>query len=137
MAGHDAPLVAGLLGILKAGAAYVPLDPDLPAAVLVRRLADAGIGAWSRMKRTFTRRTALADTGSDTPLVVIGVPVEAADGQPLTSDPVVPLDPEGLAYILYTSGTTGEPKGVMQTHRGFCSRSRPTARVSSSAGRPA
>jgi len=111
MAGHDAPLVAGLLGILKAGAAYVPLDPDLPVAVLARRLEDAGVTA---LVADAAHLIAARGLVSDTQLPVIDI--EAADGQ--MTDPVVTLDPEGLAYILYTSGTTGEPKGVMQTHRG-------------------
>ena len=81
-------LVAALLGVLKSGAAYVPLDPSLPAARVDLLLADSGAEP-------------LPDSG------------HAA-----TTRPNVPVDPEDVAYCIYTSGSTGRPKGVLVPHRG-------------------
>jgi amino acid adenylation domain-containing protein len=107
MCGQDAPLLAGMLGILKAGAAYVPLDPDHPPARLAGVVADAGI------------EVVVADAvhaGSAGRLGRV-VDIGALSGLP-EHDPAVSVSADALAYIIYTSGTTGEPKGVMQTHRG-------------------
>ncbi len=91
-------LVAGLLGILKAGAAYLPLDPSLPAERLAFLMADGGI---TRVLDAEEVRAALAS------------------GSPLGSDtdPESGGGPRSLAYVLYTSGSTGRPKGVEVEHR--------------------
>ena len=101
--------VAALLGVLAAGAAYVPVSVDQPVARRVRVLASAGAGA------------VLAGAAEVGELVggLAGIPVlpveEAVAATPLRS--VVPVDADGLAYVIYTSGSTGEPKGVEIPHR--------------------
>jgi len=106
---QDAPLLAGLLGILKAGAAYVPLDPSYPPARLQAVIADAGI----EVVVADAAHAGLARQLATGPLINI----DALDGLPV-SEPGVAIDGRSLAYIIYTSGTTGRPKGVMQTHQG-------------------
>jgi amino acid adenylation domain-containing protein len=106
---QDAPLLAGLLGILKAGAAYVPLDPSHPQGRLQAVVADAGI------------EVVVADAAhvAAARQLAVGpvIDIDALDGLPV-SEPGVVIDGRSLAYIIYTSGTTGRPKGVMQTHQG-------------------
>ncbi len=102
---RSAASVAAQLGILAAGAAYVPLDPLHPAARISRILADAGAG------------TVLTDEShrSHLPVGVAALDVaEAAAGDPAEA---AATGPEDLAYLIYTSGSTGEPKGVEVTHR--------------------
>ena len=102
-------LVVGLLGILKAGAAYVPLDPDFPAERLRAMLADAGVAL------LVTRRDAVAPPAGDAALVY--VEDEASPDERREPDaPTRAAGPEDLAYVIYTSGSTGRPKGVEITH---------------------
>jgi amino acid adenylation domain-containing protein/non-ribosomal peptide synthase protein (TIGR01720 family) len=103
-------LVVGLLGILKAGAGYLPLDPGLPPARLALMLEDAGAVG-------LVLQAALAEwfPAAATPRVYLeSLDVPAADTP--DEDPLVPLQPQHLAYVIYTSGSTGRPKGVMITH---------------------
>ena len=102
--------VVAVLGVLKAGAAYVPLDAREPGERQAFMLADTGAVLL------------VTDTGRDVGFAG-GVPVlrlgedAAADPAPLPKvDPVV-ADPDQLAYVMYTSGSTGQPKGVANTHR--------------------
>ena len=103
-------LVVSLLAILKAGAAYVPMDPDYPFERLRYIAADAQL-AWV--------------LGSpDTRAYLEGIDVQmldVADAASFTdqsaANPSLSLDPVSLAYLIYTSGTTGNPKGVMVEHR--------------------
>ena len=102
---RSAASVAAQLGVLVAGAAYVPLDPLHPAARISRILTDAGAG------------TVLTDEShrSHLPVGVAALDVaEAAAGDPAEA---AATGPEDLAYLIYTSGSTGEPKGVEVTHR--------------------
>lgn len=92
--GRSVDLATAMLGIVKAGAAYLPLDPAYPA------------------DRTDYMR---ADSGAR--LVVTDAELAALDGQPATPLDRGPLPPDRLAYVLYTSGSTGRPKGVLVTHR--------------------
>ena len=103
---RDARLVIAMLAVLKAGAAYVPLDPGYPLERLNGMVADAGI------------RKIIGD-GHDGPFAAAHIPMSqlgfgASDGPSLA-----PLNvPAGAtAYILFTSGSTGRPKGVMIGHR--------------------
>jgi amino acid adenylation domain-containing protein len=100
---RDADLVITLLGVLKAGAAYVPMDVTYPAERLVHTVTDSGA------------RTVLAST-PDFP-AVDGVTV-LRPGE-LTGDPVADpgVGPDDIAYVIYTSGSTGRPKGVAVPHR--------------------
>ncbi len=99
-----------MLGILRAGAAYVPFDGDAPPDRVRTCLADCGSSA------VITHR----DLGVDP--ARLGVPaldVEALliEGHAVVSRPVAP---EARAYVIYTSGSTGEPKGVSVSHRNAC-----------------
>jgi amino acid adenylation domain-containing protein len=110
-------MMVGVLGVMKAGGTYVPLEPGLPKPRLEYMLRDAGV------------ELVLVDAASVGDLPLGSVDVVMMDGA--GSDPEWleglaegPLEkekarPENVAYILYTSGSTGRPKGVMATHGGL------------------
>ena len=104
---RSAEAIVAILAVLKTGAAYLPIDPALPAARIGFMLADAApIAAIT----TAELRTRL--DGHD--LLVIDVDDPAIDTQPSTALPAPA--PDDIAYLIYTSGTTGVPKGVAITH---------------------
>ncbi len=103
-------MVAGLLGVMKAGAAYLPLDLDHPADRLSYMLGDAG----ARLVLTdseFSARLPPTDGLAEVVIDKLGV---SPDRRPLPEPHL--LSP---AYVIYTSGSTGRPKGVVVTHEGI------------------
>jgi amino acid adenylation domain-containing protein len=108
---RSAEAVVGILGILKAGAAWLTLDPALPRERLALMMADAAISAL----------VAAGASGSLMEVLPQGIPVipvdlEATD-RPATL-PRLDLPGSALAYVIYTSGSTGRPKGVLGNHIG-------------------
>jgi amino acid adenylation domain-containing protein len=107
---HDAPLIAAILAVLKAGRIVVVLNPGDPPARLKQILEDAGPGA------------IIADSANHE---LAGQIVEKNQRivrfeEHLTGpahDPEIKVAPEAIAFIIFTSGSTGRPKGVMQSHR--------------------
>ncbi|MEU2227240.1 amino acid adenylation domain-containing protein [Streptomyces sp. NPDC018347] len=103
-------LVTAVLGVLKAGAPYVPLDPDYPAERLAYMVRDTA---------TPVVLTGSAHTGrlpSDVPLLRLDEDTATLAGEPDTDPPPVAAS-HHLAYLIYTSGSTGRPKGVQVEHR--------------------
>lgn len=100
-------MVVALLGILKAGAAYVPLDSRLPDERLAYLLAD------SKPITVLTdERSCRPQFGAD--VVVLDRDLAAHEG---VTNPQTNISPSALAYVMYTSGSTGTPKGVAVEHR--------------------
>ncbi|MFE7313382.1 amino acid adenylation domain-containing protein [Streptomyces sp. NPDC057555] len=104
-----AEMVVAMLAVLKAGAAYLPVDPAYPAARIAYLLADA------RPKLLVTGRAVREQLPStDVPFVVMDDSASWSVGR--TSGPDSPVSAAGAAYVIYTSGSTGRPKGVVVTH---------------------
>lgn len=100
-------MIVGMLGILKAGAAYMPIDPEYPAERVEYMLRDSNAVAL------------LAERSCDV-IEEIHSPIDVIFPAEIDTDVDTPLPqvtPRDLAYIIYTSGTTGRPKGVMIEHR--------------------
>ena len=114
---RSAALVAALLGVLKAGGAYLPLDPGHPADRLAGLLADAAPPVL----------LAAAAVRGQLPQPPPGTQVLSLDDPEIwLADPVAPpapeIAPDDPAYLIFTSGSTGRPKGVLCTHRGIHNR---------------
>ncbi len=107
---RSADMLVGLLGILKSGATYVPLDPNYPGERLTFMLQNAQAPVMITQERLVER------------LPVQGISVLCLDTDwPLiatqsTENPDIPLHAQNLAYIIYTSGSTGQPKGIAMPH---------------------
>ncbi len=109
-------MAVALLGVLKAGGACVPLDPTYPTDRLAAMLHDATVGAFVTEKGLAHRFPAVDVV--DAPVVVVDSELADIARQPSTV-PGRRVSGQHLAYVLYTSGSTGEPKGVMLTHAGL------------------
>ncbi len=110
-------MVVTLLAVLKAGAAYVPIDPDYPADRVAFMLADAGATV------VVTHLEVAARLHTDAIVLALDEAGEALDERPATP-PVASIGPDDPAYMIYTSGSTGRPKGAINTHRGIVNRLR-------------
>ena len=105
-------MVVALLAVLKAGAAYVPLDPRYPQDRLAWMVEDSSLRWVLTEAETFAAMPSLHGVQ---PLIVSALAAQALPEH----DPVPALHPDLLAYVIYTSGSTGRPKGVAMTHRAF------------------
>lgn len=106
-------MVVGILGILKAGGVYVPLDPAYPETRLRWILEDARVGIL--LSQTSSTPFAYQEN-SNTKIVNFDEDWEAI-AENSVSNPITAITSENLAYLIYTSGSTGKPKGVMIEHR--------------------
>ncbi|WP_212004577.1 non-ribosomal peptide synthetase/type I polyketide synthase [Chitinophaga sp. HK235] len=107
-------MIIAILGIIKAGAAYVPVDPDIPAARIAYILEDIGANIILSSSNCLSK---LPDTDKGTHVVIldeVGPFIAAYPQTPFPAD----IHASHLAYVIYTSGSTGKPKGVMIEHRG-------------------
>ncbi|MEW1780525.1 amino acid adenylation domain-containing protein, partial [Streptomyces sp. NPDC086777] len=107
MLDRSVELLVGLLAVWKAGAAYLPIDPDYPAERVQLMLADV-------------RPVCVVVDGASAGSLPdgLGVVVDGAEAAAQPAESVVP-GPEHAAYVMYTSGSTGRPKGVVITHAGL------------------
>ncbi|HEX2290801.1 MAG TPA: amino acid adenylation domain-containing protein, partial [Pseudonocardiaceae bacterium] len=116
-------LVVAILAVLKAGAAYLPLDPDYPTARINFILGDAQPALLVTSEQT----AGCVPQDAATPQLVIDHPDTVAvlsgctETDPTDIDRTTPLLPQQPAYVIYTSGSTGTPKGVVVSHVGVSS----------------
>ena len=101
-------LILSLVGVLKAGAAYIPCDPEYPADRVQLILND------SEAHYVITTADRITEVGNR------AIDVEELLQNDDDTNPVTDVTPDDLAYLIYTSGSTGRPKGVMLRHEGIC-----------------
>ncbi|WP_378212561.1 amino acid adenylation domain-containing protein, partial [Actinoallomurus acaciae] len=101
--------IAAIIGVLKSGAAYVPLDPSFPVKWTEKILADTSA------KMLVTSRESTAVPSADLPILHADAGFAEARNEPET-EPRVGVSAHDLAYVIYTSGSTGRPKGVAIPH---------------------
>ena len=104
-------MVVALLGVLKAGAAYVPLDPAYPSDRIQYVLDDA------RVAILLTQESLVATLPETSAEVICLDPAWRAIDHETSESVTTKVKPENLAYVIYTSGSTGKPKGVQLEHR--------------------
>ncbi|HEV2735373.1 MAG TPA: amino acid adenylation domain-containing protein, partial [Longimicrobiaceae bacterium] len=109
---RSADLVVGILGILRAGGAYIPVDPAYPAERVAYLLEDSGCAAVLVQDRL---RSLVAPSST----AMLSLEQALADTSADEAVPEAGVRPENAAYVIYTSGSTGAHKGVMMSHRGL------------------
>jgi amino acid adenylation domain-containing protein len=107
----DAPLIAAILGVMKAGKYYVPLDQSYPNERLSYMLEDA------KASLLVTSTKGLSAAHRLTKHTCQILEIDLLDDSVSQKNPGLSLSPNATSYIIYTSGSTGQPKGVMQNHR--------------------
>ena len=114
---HSIEVVCAILGVLKTGAAYVPVDPSAPKERLSFMLQDIAEGHGGTLPLVVTQ-SRLLHRIPDSALRVVTLDEDYGSiaNYPI-ADPLSPISPRDLAYVIYTSGSTGQPKGVMIEHR--------------------
>ena len=113
---RSAEMVVGLLGILKTGGAYVPLDPTHPPERIFRMLGNSRTGLLLTQQHL---NSVLGAWGGETIYLDAESPEIARNSM---HNPINAISAENSAYLLYTSGSTGEPKGVLNSHRASINR---------------
>jgi len=105
-------MLVSILGALKAGCAYVPLDPAFPLERFTYMIEDSGVSVVLTEGSIVDRLPPLAH-----PPIVLDTEGDTLCGDPAASLAPVAIRPEDRAYVIYTSGSTGQPKGVQVSHR--------------------
>ena len=103
--------LVAMFGVLKAGAAFVPLDPSVPWERLAWTVADA------KVSMLIAPAEAAAQVPPDAPVTLIVLDDLAAADEAHPASVAPRVDPASTAYVIYTSGSTGRPKGVLVSHR--------------------
>jgi amino acid adenylation domain-containing protein len=119
---RSVPLIWAILGTLRAGAAYLILDPTYPALRLVEYVQQANVRGFIQLEAAGTLPAALEEALSGIPCRIQLSDQSAPSASDElahypTSDPGVTVGPDDLACISFTSGSTGRPKGILQLHR--------------------
>lgn len=109
---HSFEMVLGLMGILKTGGAYLPIDPNYPAERIEYMLKECGVEVLLVQKKFEALATANSGESARTIVLDSAEPLQYDD-----NDLTVEIEGHDLAYIIYTSGSTGKPKGVMVEHK--------------------
>lgn len=108
--GRSMDMLVAVLAVLKAGGAYLPLDPSYPSERVAFTLADAGAHL------VVTQQCFAPQFANLAPTVCVDEPLPDASGDDTTA---LPVEPDRLAYVVYTSGSTGSAKGVIVNHRSY------------------
>jgi amino acid adenylation domain-containing protein len=108
---QGAPVIASILGVLKAGKFYVPLDPSYPQTRTTYMLEDSDADLIVTNTQNLSLAKDLARNGREV------INFDTLDLSLSTENLKLCVSPDNLAYMIYTSGSTGQPKGVVQTHR--------------------